>query len=72
MTDQKEGGISEKNMEKTVRNVLLGMLGVVIITLISLRVYEETLKTEQKEVGELQIWELEKEQITSPFHSLIS
>jgi len=58
--DQKEGGISEKKMEKTVRNVLLVMLGIVIITLVSLRIYEEVLKNEQQKPATEERGELEK------------
>jgi hypothetical protein len=49
MNDQKEGGISDKNMEKTVRNILLGLMGILIITLLSLRACEEVIKKEQRE-----------------------
>ena len=47
--DQREGGISEKKMEKVVRNILLGMLGVVVVVMLSLRACEEVIKKEQRE-----------------------
>lgn len=65
MIDQKQGGFSEKKMEQIVRNILIGMLGIVIITLLSLRIYEEVLKNEQ-EMGNLQIQKFENEQIHQP------
>jgi len=49
MNDNKEGGISEKKMEKIVRNILIGMMSIVVITLLSMRGCEEYIKYEQKQ-----------------------
>jgi hypothetical protein len=48
MADQKQGGISEKKMEKIVSRILVGMLVVVVVVLLSLRAYEEVIKEQQR------------------------
>jgi hypothetical protein len=50
--DEKQGGLSEKGMEKIVRAILLSMLGLLIVVMLSLRACEEVIKNEQQETTE--------------------